>query len=485
MSARPAWQGDDFPSWLSPMIVKELRQGLASGAFAWTFIGLQVVMFLVMSWAFLALGQSDAVRSGVRGSVDFFFWSVTTVAVVLAIPLRALGSISGEQAGNSLDLIRLTRLSATRIVVGKWLAVLAQGALVTTAVAPYIVLRHFFGGVNVLGDLEVVGWLFALSAVVAAAALALSTQPVRSRIALILLGQIPLVGLLETGIIRGPAALGAAGRIGVLAALAVYTVACLEFAAARIAPVSENHAARSRTLALVIATVWIVLAAAGSSAAVSWPFLVTTPLLLAYAVEAIGGVPVHVRSQAAAFARSGVIGRVAARLLTPGWPSGLVFVILLAALAAAGIVSSAGRLGPMETGGWLAAVSLLLAAVVYPLPLLVFWPRLKNRALAYGIVQLVSFMLFVYTQSFKPSGVGWADWTAGRLGLLPFPAAALACLSACGGRHAESFITAGLAVTALVLVVVVRPWLRAWRHLERALADCRPDGLGGGARDTA
>ena len=35
-----AWRGDDFPAWLSPMLVKELRQGVQSGVFGWTCIAL-------------------------------------------------------------------------------------------------------------------------------------------------------------------------------------------------------------------------------------------------------------------------------------------------------------------------------------------------------------------------------------------------------------------------------------------------------------
>ena len=133
------WRGDDFPAWLSPMVVKELRQGVQSGAFAWTFIGLQAAMFLFLSWGMTAIDPE--VRGPGREFFQFFFWLIVAVGVLFVLPLRGLGSISGERAGNNLDLVRLTRLSATKIVFGKWLAIVAQGALLVAAVLPYLVLR--------------------------------------------------------------------------------------------------------------------------------------------------------------------------------------------------------------------------------------------------------------------------------------------------------------------------------------------------------
>ena len=44
-----AWPGDDFPAWLPPMLVKELRQGVQSGVFIWTFLLLQGALFLLFS----------------------------------------------------------------------------------------------------------------------------------------------------------------------------------------------------------------------------------------------------------------------------------------------------------------------------------------------------------------------------------------------------------------------------------------------------
>ena len=73
---------------------------------------------------------------------------MVAVPTLLIIPISALNAIGSEIRGNTLELIFLTRLTALRIVVGKWFALFAQSLLLVCAVLPYLVLRYFMGGVN-------------------------------------------------------------------------------------------------------------------------------------------------------------------------------------------------------------------------------------------------------------------------------------------------------------------------------------------------
>ena len=271
------WRGDDFPAWLQPMLVKELRQGVQAGVFRWTFVCFQAALFLVFSLQVLVAGTDS-------GAFAFFFWLAAVAAIALLIPLRGLGGIGGERAGNGLDLLQLTRLSATRIVLGKWASLVTQAAVVAVTLLPYLVLRYFFGGVDVLGELAWLGWILAVSAVVAAAALALSTLPMWLRIGI---GAVSCGGVLVlfAAIVDGPLVLvfgrlDAVARIGLLAVLAVHAVAFLEFAAARIAPAAENHAARKRLLALALAAAWVVAGWTGTMRSSIATFVVTAPLLV-------------------------------------------------------------------------------------------------------------------------------------------------------------------------------------------------------------
>ena len=50
----------DFSDWLSPILVKELRQGLKSRVFVGSFIVMQVVMIMAMGLRLLEQASGDA-----------------------------------------------------------------------------------------------------------------------------------------------------------------------------------------------------------------------------------------------------------------------------------------------------------------------------------------------------------------------------------------------------------------------------------------
>lgn len=474
-TAKTAWRGDDFPAWLSPMVVKELRQGVQAGSFAWTFIGLQAVMFFALSWAVANFGPDSG-----RTVVNALFWPPVAVGILLLVPLRGLGAISSERIGNNLDLVRLTRLSATKIVLGKWLAIMAQVGLITAAILPYLVLRYFFGGVNVIQDLEIMGWLLAGSMAVTAASLALSTQPLWVRIAMAVLTVPNTIAFGELFGSRGSPIgfTGGVERLGVLAVLVLYTVVLLEYTASRIAPVAENHALRKRSLALAIGVVWLVVGAWAPQPVALATMAATVPLLLTYAIEALLEQPPHLKSQAAAFARFGPPGRLAARLLTPGWASGLVFVLVLAAICmpAWWMVFWQSTSSSRDRLTATAFPLLLFAAVLFPLPAVVYFRRVKYRLLLYALVHLLSFMAFAYTNAMKPFSMLWANWEQGWMPLLPLPIASLASLLASDGSEAvaRACIVAAPIVSAIVCLAMLPPWLEEMRKAGGVMAAVLP-----------
>jgi hypothetical protein len=86
------------------MLVKELRQGVQSGVFFWTFLLFQAALFLLFSLQVLASGRED--DDGFR----VLFWLAAFAAVAVIVPLRGIGAVSGEQRANGLDLLQITRL---------------------------------------------------------------------------------------------------------------------------------------------------------------------------------------------------------------------------------------------------------------------------------------------------------------------------------------------------------------------------------------
>ena len=474
--ATPAggWRGDDFAAWLPPMLVKELRQGVQSGVFFWTFLLFQAALFLLFSLQVLVV---DAEPAAV-GPFTFFFWLAAVAGVAVLVPLRGLGAIGGERQGNALDLLQITRLSATRIVVGKWAALVAQSGLVAATLLPYLVIRYFFGGVDVLHDLVGLGSILAAAAFVAAAAIALSTLPMWLRIGsgLAAGGAVffGLVAILEGVFGRSFFSwMGWETVAGLLALAAVYTVACLEFSAARIAPPAENHALRQRLLALLVAAAWPLAGWCGTQEAVVATVCATGPLLAATAVAALVEQPSRVRTLFGGFRRAGAAGRLAAMFLAPGWASGLVFLALVAAVCGAGWLGILARFvvaGARPVA--IALAALAAAAVIFPLPVTVFCPRVRLPLVLYGLVQILCFSVFVFANACKPYDMPWAEYESGRLVTLPFPLAGACALVATSKQAvmrlvAPTFTTAALAAIGVVLAVLVRPWLRELAAADR------------------
>ncbi len=482
------WRGDDFPSWLPPMLVRELRQGVQSGVFAWTFIGIQAAMFALMTWA---VGTFGGGPGGIAGrEFSALFWLAIAAAIVVVVPLRGLTAVSSERVGNNLDLVRLSRLSATRIILGKWLAIASQGVLVATALLPYLVLRYFLGGVDVVNDLEAFGWMAVTALAVTAAALALSTQPLWARIGIcvfvVLIGFVPVVELLED-MSRSRGGFGGVGlgaRIGIIAGIALYTVAFLEYAAARIAPAVENHAGRTRLMATVIGLMWLILGVFGSEESAGFTMLVTAPLVLAYLIGSLLEKSVPIATLYRPFERWGDAGRAAVFVFTPGWSTAIPFVGIVLGLCAGGWCAWLAQVrspGNFDEEGMLigfTTASLIASAIVFPLPFLVHFPKVRARFLFYALVQLVCFLVFVYLAAVAPYGEmrAWQNW-GGWVFALPFPLAALPAYLQFGSQdlvgYAPVFIITSALTTLIVLVTVAPPWHQEVRALHRLVAGQR------------
>ena len=141
----------DFPDWLGPMIVKELRQGLKARAFVLSFVGLQAVFVLVLIYQ--ALLYSKHPDKFDASDLNGIFWTLVGIQLMILTPLRAFTALSGEKRANTLELLFMTGLTPWRITFGKWLSLFFQAVLFLLAVLPYGILRYFFGGINLADDL--------------------------------------------------------------------------------------------------------------------------------------------------------------------------------------------------------------------------------------------------------------------------------------------------------------------------------------------
>ena len=384
----------DFPTWLPPMFVKELRQGLRTRGFVIVFIAFQALMALLMMGAIV--GQNTAVpgaRATIGATISGFFWTLLSVQLLLVTPARALGSLQTEMDSRSLDLLLLTRLSAWRIVVGKWASLVAQAALLLVAMLPYGIVRYFAGSVDLVSDANTCLALLGACAVLTSAGLWSSGLSKVLRVVFVVvgifIGQVwrPLFASFGVGS-AGPGLSFTWDQVAMWTFDgALLLVFFLVAAVRRISPLAENHAPLARALpvlALAATPIWVHWAAIGSlRIQLAFTGIFT---LLVCAVEFANSrrpMAVHVRPWQA----RGGWGRFVGRFVLPGWPSALLFACLVTGIAAVGVQFSKPIPPPMHklAATWL--VTLALGGLAFPVLALAFFPRTAARSGAslYGL----------------------------------------------------------------------------------------------------
>ncbi len=145
---------DDFGDSLGPMVVKELRQGLRARRFVAPFLLIHVLaIFAVLSEAAVAeLATGSASRGG--GFVDGMLVFVISLVIGLIMPLTGFGALRPElEGGRNVELLLLANVTRWQIVLGKWLVMCSLSGLILISLVPYLMARHFIGGVNIVVSL--------------------------------------------------------------------------------------------------------------------------------------------------------------------------------------------------------------------------------------------------------------------------------------------------------------------------------------------
>ncbi len=334
---------DEFSDRISPMLVKELRQGLRAKTFVIVFLALQAMLAVVLLAAIGASSSEDAGRS--VSTIIFLFFSL---AVVIVQPLRGIGALHNEIKGNTIDLMVLTRLGAWRIVLGKWVSIVSQSALLLTAIAPYLILRYFFGRMNLFAELNLLLLIFLASALFTAITVGLSAIP-----SILIRGLLPLVMALYIGagifaasddyfgdLIEFCALQEDGSGWALLAGLvtaAYFGWSSLALGASMIAPMAENHSTVRRLLTLAVVAGFAVIATVANfdrEAIGPVLLLFCAPAIAIAVTEPLQLLPPICRP----FLRFGAAGKLAGRFLYPGWPSGILFSGLLIALGVGAVL---------------------------------------------------------------------------------------------------------------------------------------------------
>jgi hypothetical protein len=401
----------DFPTWLPPMLVKELRQGLRARGFMFSLIGLHTMLVIAFTWSLILQYLN---RSSGIGMVDGFFWALTFAMLVLVMPLRGLGGLNSEIETRNADLLMLTQLTSWRIVWGKWTSLVTQSALLLVTLLPYGVMRYFFGGVDLLQDLVVLMWLFASGAVATALMLWVSGLPRLLRVVLVITLVVVfnmLLGSLFRSLMRygfastfGGAFSGGGSGVGMpslvqltwLFDMAIVLVFFLLQAVRRISPPSENHSLTTRLIAFAVflpAPFLVLFHNMGRGVKVAMEIqavagLVAFMLVCVLELATVElPMPVHVRRLRG---RGGFARRALCMLFLPGWTGAAFFT--LAGLVLFAVLLCAGAFpDPVFRLKFLRVFGLVWVAVVLPSAVMsLFLKRGKTSPMiVYGLMQCV------------------------------------------------------------------------------------------------
>ena len=142
----------DFADRWPAMVVKELRQGLRAKGFVFPFLLLHGLALVAVAAEYLQTRTGGTVSSWIGGGTEGpgVFWLAVYGVVAGVMPLRLMESLRGESDGRNAELLLLGGLTRWQIVRGKWLVQAVLTLLSLVSLLPYMLVRYFFGGVELV-----------------------------------------------------------------------------------------------------------------------------------------------------------------------------------------------------------------------------------------------------------------------------------------------------------------------------------------------
>ena len=136
---------ESMSDWLSPLVVKEVRQAVRGREFHYSF-GLSLLAGLAVAF----FGAADALTgAGTSGRWTFAaLMGCLTLLGLAVVPLGTFSALRNERLEQTLELITLTALSSRRVVIGKLLAQAVKLATLFAGLAPFIAMSFLLGGID-------------------------------------------------------------------------------------------------------------------------------------------------------------------------------------------------------------------------------------------------------------------------------------------------------------------------------------------------
>jgi hypothetical protein len=257
---------------LNPILIKETRQALKSRQFVMTFSAL---LFASLAWTIVGslFSMPQIYTSPTAPRMLIGYYIVLALPMMLVVPLAAYRSLEGEIDDGTLELLSITTLSPTQIVVGKLASAMLQMLLYYVALFPCVAYAYTLRGVDLPTTLLIMALLVVAAVLLTVVALFFAplarTRTGRSVtllgvMSILLLSNWGLAALVITMILYGNPLSSDQFFFCVIASLLISLSLghlLLTATAAQLMPESENRSTRIRLSLMVLTAVVLGLGA--------------------------------------------------------------------------------------------------------------------------------------------------------------------------------------------------------------------------------
>ncbi len=396
-----------WDDWVSPILMKELRQGLREKTFMLAFLSLQMGMGLLVMFRLSAQSSSANLQTQ-----SGFFMAALWCTFVIAIPLRGISAIAQEMKQNTLETVLLTRMTGWRVVVGKWTAQIFQAFLLATTVLPFMLIQYLVGGEELVENITKLGLFFCVCGFMSAVLIGLSAiQFLFARICA-LIAVIIFASIGFTTLAFGVSTTGFDWENVVWFALPLIFIPLVifEWVTVTLAPHIEGRTTFRRLMAVTfLGLCWGVNAFKPESGGL----MMSSTLFVLFCVLELCQREVVLSRRLRLLTRFGIFGKIWALFFTQGWQSGVPFALIAIPSAIYGSICfnhDPSVTAPMPVDdqlslGYATTISIFGSAFIPLLLIQVFMPKTSVCAflmILYNVIAAV--VLELITQVLNLSG---------------------------------------------------------------------------------
>ncbi|MDF1861351.1 MAG: hypothetical protein P1U87_14140 [Verrucomicrobiales bacterium] len=145
-----------FSDRLSPVFVRELRQGLRAHSFVWAFVTFQVGALTATLLELFIFESFDGYTGVFPQIFSNLFRVLLHFGFGLLLPLTQFSALHSEIGrGRNIELVLASGLTRWQLVWGKFLVASTLSGLLLISLLPYLLLRYFLGNAEltaILGE---------------------------------------------------------------------------------------------------------------------------------------------------------------------------------------------------------------------------------------------------------------------------------------------------------------------------------------------